>query len=135
EEATRRLRLKARNDLLHLDAFPTRPSRGWRILRLFVNVNPREPRVWVTSDTFPALLKCYGARVGLPHPGLHGLAGRLGRRLLGLFRLRARRSEYDTFMLRLHDFLKGCERFQERCRKRLWHFPPGSAWLACTDTV
>src|SRR5262245_50689501 len=26
EEATRRLRLTARNDLLHLDAFPTRPT-------------------------------------------------------------------------------------------------------------
>src|SRR5262245_33908350 len=32
EEATRRLRPKARNDLLHVDAFPGRPSRGNRIL-------------------------------------------------------------------------------------------------------
>src|SRR4051794_36148986 len=28
EEATRKLRLKARNDLLHVDAFPTRPTNG-----------------------------------------------------------------------------------------------------------
>ena len=39
EEATRQLRLTARNDLLHIDAFPTRPSNGWRILRVFLNVN------------------------------------------------------------------------------------------------
>ncbi|MCC6418673.1 MAG: Kdo hydroxylase family protein [Gemmataceae bacterium] len=131
EEAIRRVRPKARNDLLHIDAFPTRPSGGWRILRLFVNVNPSEPRVWATSDTFPALLERYRVAAGV-----QGLAGRLGRRLLGLFQpgLRAR-SEYDAFMLRLHDFLKECEEFQERGRKRLWRFAPGSAWLAFTDTV
>src|SRR5205807_1069566 len=50
EEATRKLRLTARNDLLHVDAFPSRPTNGYRILRLFANVNPTEPRVWVTSD-------------------------------------------------------------------------------------
>ena len=49
EEATRRLRLTARNDLLHVDAFPSRPSQGRRILRLFVNVNLTEPRI---SDYF-----------------------------------------------------------------------------------
>ena len=57
EEATRKLRPKARNDLLHVDAFPTRPTNGWRILRCFVNVNPSEPRVWMTSDPFARLLE------------------------------------------------------------------------------
>src|SRR5262249_50891543 len=56
EEATRVLRVTARNDLLHVDNFPTRPTRGRRILRLFVNLPPTEPRVWVTSEPFPALL-------------------------------------------------------------------------------
>src|SRR5207244_2778929 len=32
---------------LHVDAFPSRPNRGERILRVFCNVNPRgEDRVW-----------------------------------------------------------------------------------------
>src|SRR5262249_8099821 len=66
EEATRSLRLKARNDLLHVDAFPSRPTQGWRILRVFVNVNPTEPRVWVTSEPFGQLLERYGKKVGLP---------------------------------------------------------------------
>ena len=36
-------------------------------------------------------------------------------------------------MLRFHDYLKTNEEFQERGSKRLWSFPPGSAWLAMTD--
>jgi hypothetical protein len=37
-------------------------------------------------------------------------------------------------MLRLHDYLKANEEFQERGPKQFWKFPPGSAWLAITDT-
>jgi hypothetical protein len=135
EEATRRLRLKARNDLLHVDAFPTRPTNGWRILRCFANLNPTEPRVWVTSDPFPRLLERYGAAAGLPGaPGLDWVR-RVQDGVLRLFRPgRPRRSAYDAFMLRLHDYLKADEDFQERGPKQFWKFPPGSAWLAITDT-
>jgi hypothetical protein len=37
-------------------------------------------------------------------------------------------------MLRFHDYLKAYEKFQELGPKRFWKFPPGSAWLAITDT-
>ena len=37
EERGRELALKSRNDLLHTDAFPTRPTNGNRILRIFTN--------------------------------------------------------------------------------------------------
>jgi hypothetical protein len=134
EEATRKLRLTARNDLLHVDAFPSRPSHGARILRLFVNVNPVAPRVWITSDTFPKLLARYAARIGLPGRA-RGLLGRLGRGVLGLLGLRRRRSAYDAFMLRLHNAMKADADFQRECAKREWHFPPGSLWLALTDTA
>jgi hypothetical protein len=130
EEATRRLRPTARNDLLHVDAFPGRPSQGRRILRVFANINPREPRIWVTSDPFARLLERFGQRAGLPQKG--------GSWLLNLARLfkpkQARRSPYDAFMLRFHDFLKANDEFQERGPKRLWTFPPGSVWVAMTDT-
>src|SRR5262249_37342161 len=132
EEATRKPRLTARNDLLHLDAFPTRPSHGARILRLFVNINPVEPRAWVTSETFPQLLARYGERVGLPGRG-RGLLGRIGGGVLGLLGLPRRCSPYDAFMLRLHNFLKANAAFQRDCPKREWHFPPGSTWLVITD--
>ena len=132
EEATRRLRHTARNDLLHVDAFPNRPSQGHRILRVFANINPSEPRIWVTSDPFAKLLKRYGEACGLPgrHPA--GLVRHLAEGVFGLFR--PRRSVYDTFMLRFHDYLKLSEEFQEKGPKHLWTFPPGSVWLAMTDT-
>src|SRR5581483_11628555 len=66
EEATRQLRITARNDLLHFDAFPSRPTRGQRILRLYVNINASDERVWMTSDTFAKVLARYGSQVGLP---------------------------------------------------------------------
>jgi hypothetical protein len=135
EEATRRLRLTSRNDLLHVDAFPSRPTDGRRILRLFVNIDVTDPRVWVTSDPFPALLERFGRLVGLPAPGADRLTSQLGRKVLGVFRPGRQPSAYDQFMRRLHHFLKANERFQDRCRKRLWTFGPGAAWLAFTDTV
>jgi hypothetical protein len=135
EEATRKLRLKARNDLLHVDAFPTRPTNGRRILRCFVNVNPAEPRVWVTSDPFARLLERYGAAAGLPAGQGGAWVRRVRDGVLRLFRPgRPPRSTYDAFMLRFHDYLKAHEEFQERGPKRFWKFPPGSAWLALTDT-
>ncbi|HEV3263744.1 MAG TPA: Kdo hydroxylase family protein [Gemmataceae bacterium] len=135
EEATRRLRLKARNDLLHVDAFPSRPTRGDRILRLFANVNLTEPRVWMTSEPFGKLFARYGAKAGLP-AGQPGWARWLPHGVIGLFRPgRRRRSLYDRFMLRFHDFLKQNDDFQEHCSKRFWHFPPGSAWVVMTDTA
>src|SRR5579872_1017775 len=67
EEATRKLRLMARNDLLHIDAFPSRPSLGYRILRIYVNIHPTDPRVWSTAETFAKLLAQHGHAVGLPN--------------------------------------------------------------------
>ena len=40
EEEGRDLPLRRRNDLLHTDAFPTRPTQGARILRFFNNIHP-----------------------------------------------------------------------------------------------
>ena len=45
------------------------------------------------------------------------------------------RTAYDDFMLRLHHFLKTNEEFQERQARRLWHFPPGTAWLLFSDAI
>jgi hypothetical protein len=135
EEATRRLRPTARNDLLHVDAFPNRPSQGNRILRVFANINPREPRIWVTSDPFAKLLKRFGEAAGLPRRSGSLWVRQLGQDVLALFRPgRVRRSEYDLFMLRFHDYLKSNEDFQERGPKYLHTFPPGCVWAAMTDT-
>jgi hypothetical protein len=136
EEATRKLRLSARNDLLHFDAFPSRPTRGQRILRLYVNINPTDERVWMTSDTFEKILERYGAEVGLPNAQQSTWLNRVKQGFVGLFQPNAsERTEYDEFMLRLHHFLKSNDEFQERAPRRLWHFKPGTAWLLFSDAV
>src|SRR5271156_2327516 len=65
EEEGRDLPLHKRNDLLHVDAFPSRPTRGGRILRIFTNLNPTKPRVWYTVGDFAGLARDYGADAGL----------------------------------------------------------------------
>jgi hypothetical protein len=134
EEAMRQLRHTARNDLLHVDAFPNRPTQGWRILRVFANINPTEPRVWMTSEPFARLLERHGAAAGLPGERHAGWLKQFGKSLLRSLKPGGPQySVYDRFMLRFHDYLKRNEEFQERTPKRLWNFAPGSVWLAMTD--
>ncbi len=128
--------MTARNDLLHVDAFPSRPTNGARILRVFANINPSEPRVWVTAAPFAQLLERYGRQIGLPTGAAPSLFVRVREGVLGVFHpARRRRSVYDRFMLRMHHFLKGNADFQQNTPKRHWHFQPGSAWLVITDTA
>ncbi len=66
EEVKRRaLPLKKRNDLLHTDAFPTRPTNGGLILRIFTNINPAKTRDWMTSDPFSILAPQHAMAAGL----------------------------------------------------------------------
>jgi hypothetical protein len=89
----------------------------------------------VTSEPFARLLERYGTAVGLPT--LHALRwpDRLRQGVASLFQPGGPRSPYDAFMLRLHDFLKANDDFQEHCPKRYWNFQPGSAWLVMTDSA
>jgi hypothetical protein len=136
EEATRRLRFSQREDLLHVDPFPEGASRGRRLLRLFVNVNPSEPRVWATSDGLGRLLERFGDEAGLPTPANASWAWQVRQGVLGLLDSRQRgRSATDDFMLRFQAYLKANDHFQERGPKRFWHFAPGSAWLVMTDAL
>ena len=65
EEERRGLPLHKRNDLLHVDAFPSRPTRGGRILRVFTNLNPTTVRVWNTTESFEVLARKYAMDAGL----------------------------------------------------------------------
>lgn len=136
QEEGRPVRLHARNDLLHVDSFPTRPSNGDRILRIFTNINPREPRVWITSETFQALAPRYVGSPGLRIPKPLGPVSRalleFGR-ATGLSSLA--RPPYDRWMLRFHHFLKEDEEFQRTTPRSRWEFPPHSTWLVFTDMV
>ncbi|MEO8431381.1 MAG: Kdo hydroxylase family protein [Acidobacteriota bacterium] len=136
EEAGRRLSLHSRNDLLHVDAFPTRPTRGDRIFRVFTNVNPSDPRLWRTGETFEELADRFAVSSGILGRAAHAS---FGRKLLGAARamgipLRAR-PPYDEFMLRFHHFLKENEAYQESARSEQIAFPPNASWMVFTDAV
>jgi hypothetical protein len=141
EERGRELPLTKRNDLLHVDAFPTRPVFGDLILRCFTNVNPEQAREWMTSDPFAIL-----APVEAPKAGIGKFAGSADAPLQKLRRAFTRglagagvpvvdRSPYDAFMLHFHDWLKGNREYQENCPKYRFYLPPGSTWLVFTDVV
>jgi len=139
EEEGRDLPLRRRNDLLHTDAFPTRPTRGARILRFFNNIHPTRTRDWVVSDPFPVLAPLYAPeQISLPAAG--NTAGRALRSIantagLGHAIPSLKRSPYDDFMMRFHNFLKENASFQAQCRKEHLQFPPGSSWMVYTDMV
>jgi hypothetical protein len=133
EEAGRKLPFNKRNDLLHTDAFPTRPTHGGLILRSFWNLHPARPRVWWTSDPFESQAARYAAAAGLGHIERHK---RLAKAVLRRFGLPlADRSDYDEFMLAFHDYLKSNAEFQSGCPKYRLEFQPGAAWMAFTDVV
>lgn len=138
EEEGRKVSLRSRNDLIHVDSFPTRPSHGDRLLRIFTNIHPERSRVWITSDPFEGLARDYARTAGLPasRPGaLDGLQ-RGALRLLSKAGLPVvDRPEYDRFMLKFHHYLKENESFQRDCPKDRWEFPPGSSWIVFTDTT
>ncbi len=135
EEEGRDLPTKKRNDLLHVDSFPTRPTGGDLILRLFTNINVTKPRVWLTSDPFQTIAKRYAADAGLPQIA-RGTDGSFVTRLMRATGLAAsKRSAYDRFMLGFHDYLKFNADYQRNCPKYRFEFPPDSTWMVFTDVV
>jgi hypothetical protein len=136
EERGRPARLRARNDLPHVDAFPTRPTNGDRILRLFTNINPSQNRVWITSQTFDVVGPHFAKAIGLPRPQGSGAISRAARSIAKAVHLPgASRSPYDEFMHNCHNAMKENSAFQENCPKQRWEFPPRSTWMVFTDFV
>jgi len=114
--------------LLHIDAFPSRPMRGRRILRFFANVAPSSPRRWHIGEPFEDFARAFLPRVGPHWPGKSWLYDRLGV-------TRGRRSLYDELMLSLHDAAKLDSDFQRNSPHDEVNFPAGSCWLVFTDQV
>jgi hypothetical protein len=114
---------------LHTDAFPSRPTRGARILRVFTSVNPSgQDRVWRVGEPFEAFARQFLPFVSGPVPGLNWL-------LAALRITKGRRSAYDHLMLQLHDRVKADERYQREVPQVELAFPPGSTWVVFTDQV
>jgi hypothetical protein len=123
----RRQSVRADDRRLHVDAFPSRPNRGERILRVFVNVNPeRQARVWRVGEPFGDV-----ARRFLPQARPYS-AGQ-ARMLNALGVTKTLRSEYDHLMVQLHDRMKADERYQRESPQQTVHFSSGSTWVCFSD--
>ncbi len=138
EEQNRDLPLRKRNDLLHTDAFPTRPTRGARILRFFNNIHPERTRDWVVGEPFRVTLPRFAPAAIAPRAD--GALGRGLKRLgqavgLGAVAPGLKRTGYDDFMMRFHNYLKENEAYQREAVREPFRFPAGSSWMVFTDTV
>jgi hypothetical protein len=139
EEENRNLPPKKRNDLIHTDAFPSRPTGGDLILRVFTNIHPVKTRNWVITDGFATVAKEYAEQADLKR--IAKAAASPGRRLLNSSARVLKqfgvpvvpRAAYDQVMLQFHDYLKLNADFQASCPKYRFEFPPGSAWTTFTD--
>lgn len=112
---------------LHVDAFPSRPNHGERILRLFTNINPQGvSREWRVGEPFPQLAKRFYPRLKGFSPLLSWLQQRAGI-------TKSYRSHYDALMLQMHDEMKADGDYQRQGRQLAISFPAGSSWLCFSD--
>jgi hypothetical protein len=125
--ANRKQSVRADDRRLHVDAFPSRPNYGERILRVFANVNPHgEPRVWRVGEPFEDV-----ARRFLPQARPYSRWQ--AKALQALHVTKSLRSEYDHLMLQLHDRMKADDGYQRSSPQLTMEFPPGSAWVCFSD--
>jgi hypothetical protein len=114
---------------LHVDAFPSNPTRGTRLLRVFTNLNPHgKPRVWRVGEAFDAHADHFLPRIPRPLPGS----------AWGLHALRitkAERTEYDHIMLQLHDRGKADLEYQRVSPQQTVELMPGTSWVVFSDQV
>ena len=114
---------------LHADAFPSQPTGGRRLLRVFSNISPDGlARVWQIGEPFETY-----ARRWLPHA--HPLWPGEAWLLQQLKITKARRTPYDAMMLALHDAAKLDEGYQRAGPRREIVFPARSSWIVFTDSV
>jgi hypothetical protein len=114
---------------LHVDAFPSNPMQGTRLLRVFCNINPDgRPREWRVGEPFEAHAKRYLPVIPRPRPGSAWLLAKTGI-------TKRRRTEYDHLMLQLHDRAKADAAFQRDSPQARVNFAPGSTWVVYSDQV
>lgn len=112
---------------LHVDAFPSSPVQGRRLLRVFSNVNPEgRPRCWRLGEAFEPMAKHFLPSIPAPIPGCAPVL-----QFLGL--TKSRRSAYDHYMLQLHDKMKADLAYQAEADQAPFDFPPSTTWMVFTD--
>ena len=121
--------LKKDDSRLHVDAFPSRPNDGERILRVFSNVNPENvARVWRVGEAFEHAAQHFLPSIKRPFSGSAAI-------LHALKITKRKRSEYDHIMLHLHDHMKADLEYQKNAPQQTVNFAPGSTWICFSDQV
>ncbi|HTS77856.1 MAG TPA: Kdo hydroxylase family protein [Bryobacteraceae bacterium] len=113
---------------LHVDAFPSRPLQGLRILRVFTNVNPSAPRDWRVGEPFEDVAKRFLPEIRRQVPGSGWMLHKLGV-------VKSVRTEYDHLMLGIHDRMKADDGYQSGSEQVALAIPAGATWACYTDLV
>ncbi len=120
---------RSNDRLRHVDAFPSQPTGGNRILRMFCNADTTRPRVWRTGPDFESYIEAL-----LPHAPIRRVPGLAAfNALTGI--TKTRRTLYDAQMLALHDAAKRDSQWQETAPVEEIIFHPGDFWMVFTDLV
>lgn len=92
---------------LHVDAFPSRPMQGNRILRIFNNINfEGKPRSWRVGEPFEDIAKRL-------LPSIKPYSKLMAQLQSKLKITKSLRSHYDHIMLAMHDAMKADENYQQ----------------------
>lgn len=114
---------------LHVDAFPSNPTQGQRLLRVFANLNPDGvPRRWRVGEPFEAHAQRFLPRIRPAIAGWAPLAAALGI-------TKSLRTPYDHLMLGLHDQCKADTDYQRDAPQCSVDFTPGTTWVVFSDQV
>lgn len=114
---------------LHADAFPSNPTCGTRLLRVFTNINPDGvARNWRLGEPFAEMAAKFLPGTQPLWPGQSWLMHKL-------HITKRPRTEYDHLMLQLHDHVKADLDYQTNCRQLHIDFAPGTTWVVFSDQV
>jgi hypothetical protein len=114
---------------LHVDAFPSNPNQGKRLLRVFSNINPHnKPRHWRIGEPFANVANTFLPKISKPLFGKHLLLNTLGV-------TKTKRSDYDHYMLEMHNRMKADMDYQRDVEQITFDFIPGTTWIVYTDLV
>jgi hypothetical protein len=112
---------------LHVDSFPSSPTHGTRILRIFTNINPHgKSRQWRVGESFEAVARRYLPSMPAPLWGVNHVLNALGL-------TKSLRTPYDHYMLHLHDRMKADVAYQAESAQSTHEFQPGCTWMVFTD--
>jgi hypothetical protein len=114
---------------LHIDAFPSLPVGGNRILRVFSNVNPnQQDRIWRIGEDFESVARRFVSSI----PTHFWVSGWIMEKIGAT---KGFRTLYDNAMLSIHDAMKMDGQYQQDVVQNEFRFPAGSTWIVYTDHV